>query len=80
MLKSVEEALLTIFEVLLLASVLVFAQDASVDSDVLHVQGLLPPGACTTVYSSKPITLNGTQRGNIITVCRNHSSIVVVEP
>jgi len=79
-LKSIEEALLTIFEVLLLASVLVFAHDASVDGDVLHVQGLLPSGACATVYSSKPITLNGTIHGNIITVCRNHSSIVVVEP
>jgi len=78
-LKSVEEALLTIFEVLLLASVLAFAHEVSVE-DVLHVQGLLPPGACVTVYSSKPITLNGTTRGNVITVCRNHSSIVVIEP
>ncbi|QOJ79683.1 hypothetical protein IG193_04310 [Infirmifilum lucidum] len=80
--KGLEESIMTIFEVVLLVGVLAFAQKLSsmnVD-DVSYIQDLLPPGACVEVYSSRPLSFNGTIHGTALVVCRNSSGVVVMPP
>lgn len=80
--KSLEESIMTLFEVLLLVSVLLFAERLSgtnVD-DLSYLQGLIPPGACVEVYSSRPLIFNGTIHGTTLLLCRNSTGALVVSP
>ncbi|MEZ0345524.1 MAG: hypothetical protein ABWK01_03155 [Infirmifilum sp.] len=82
MLKALEESTLSIFEVLLLLSVISFSitMQTALSDQLTSTPRLMPNGSCVQIFSDHLITFNGTIYGYSLTICKNNSRVEVIQP